>query len=72
LRADWNFLALARASKIEFDVSQRLAGTMMTFLSAEGVWHLEQDCLCAQKELQMGIIDESLGSGQRPKEYRIS
>ena len=42
----------------------------MTFLWAEGDWHLEQDCLCAQKELQMGIIDESLGSGQRRKEYK--
>src|SRR5262245_44978924 len=28
------------------------------------------DCRCAKKELQMGILDELLGGGQRQKEYR--
>src|SRR5262249_10097851 len=27
------------------------------------------DCRCARKELQMGILDELLGGGQRQKEY---
>src|SRR5262245_28419661 len=54
--------------RIRREPSRSLRVAMMNFLSA--VKKSGHDGRCAKRELEMGILDELLGGGQRQKEYR--